>query len=104
MCNCCSRGHGKIKSDDVDYAIKQEQFSFERTIPHDHYSVLAEVCLTKNLDNKEIAQQVLYNTSILEYNGNKRWNYVNPVIKQSNLFQKALKQKQEASPEKIIVS
>lgn len=86
-----SRGHSKINSDDVDYAIKQEQFSFERVIPNEHYEILAEVCLSKNLENKETAQDVLYNTSVLEYNGINRWNYVNPVIKRSDLFQEALK-------------
>ncbi|WP_305081055.1 P-loop NTPase fold protein [Okeania sp. KiyG1] len=86
-----SRGHSKINSDDVDYAINQEQFSFERVIPNEHYEILAEVCLSKNLENKETAQDVLYNTSVLEYNGINRWNYVNPVIKRSDLFQEALK-------------
>ena len=86
-----SRGHSKINGDDVDYGIKQEQFSFERVIPHEHYQILAEVCDSKNLENKETAQDVLYNTSVLEYNGSNRWNYVNPVIKRSDLFQEALK-------------
>lgn len=86
-----SRGHSKINVDDVDYGIKQEQFSFERVIPHEHYQILAEVCHSKNLENKETAQDVLYNTSVLEYNGSNRWNYVNPVIKHSDLFKEALK-------------
>jgi len=86
-----SRGHSKINSDDVDYAIKQEQFSFERVIPQKHYQTLAEVCLTKKLENNEISQKVLFNTSVLEYNGSELWNYVNPVIKRSDLFKEALK-------------
>ncbi|NEO58000.1 MAG: AAA family ATPase [Okeania sp. SIO3B5] len=86
-----SRGHSKINNDDVDYAIKQEQFSFERVIPHQHYEILAKVCQSKNLENNETSQAILYNTSVLEYNGINRWNYVNPVIKRSELFQEALK-------------
>lgn len=43
------------------------------------------------MENKETAQEVLFNTSVLEYNGINRWNYVNPVIKRSDLFQQALK-------------
>jgi hypothetical protein len=86
-----SNGNDKINPDDINYAIKQEQFTFERVIPSQHYPIIAEVCLTKNLENREIAQQVLYNTSVLEYNGDNRWNYVNPVIKQSHLFKEALK-------------
>ena len=94
MRTACSQGaisgHDKINSDDVEYAIKQEQFSFERTIPYEHYQVLAQVCVSKDLENNETAQQVLYNTSVLEYNGNNRWNYVNPVIKRSEIFKEKL--------------
>lgn len=94
MRNACSQaaisGHNKINSDDVEYAIKQEQFSFERTIPYEHYQVLAQVFTNKDLENNYLAQQVLYNTSVLEYNGNHRWNYVNPVIKRSEMFKEKL--------------
>ena len=86
-----SRSHSKINSDDVHYAIKQEQFTFERVIPHEHYPVLAEVYDTKNLENKEIAQEVLYNTSVLEYNGQNRWNYINPVIWNIDQFKQAVR-------------
>jgi hypothetical protein len=34
---------------------------------------------------------MLFNTSVLEYNGDRRWNYVAPVVKQSDAFRKALK-------------
>jgi len=27
----------------------------------------------------------------LEYNGDKRWNYPNPVVKRNEFFQKAIK-------------
>lgn len=30
--------------------------------------------------------------AVLEYNGSSRWNYVNPVVKQINAFQEALKE------------
>ena len=90
-----SRNHSKINSDDVDYAIKQEQFTFERVIPHEHYPVLAEVFATKNLENKEIAQEVLYNTSVLEYNGQNRWNYINPVIWNIDQFKQAVRDRTE---------
>lgn len=90
--HAASNNNDKINNHDVEYAIKQEQFSFERTIPSEHYQTLAEVYIKKNLENNEIAQKVLYNTSVLEYNGTNRWNYVNPVIQRSKLFQDVLKQ------------
>jgi len=35
--------------------------------------------------------EMMFNLSVLEYNGNTRWNYPNPVVKQSDAFQAALR-------------
>ncbi|HEY9705915.1 MAG TPA: hypothetical protein V6C58_26005 [Allocoleopsis sp.] len=86
-----ANGKQKIDSQDIIDAIKQEQFDFERVIAVDHYPILAQVYLTKDISKNETGQRMLFNTSVLEYNGNDRWNYINPVIKQSELFQQALK-------------
>jgi predicted ATP-dependent protease len=86
-----SNGKETIDSQDVIDAIKQEQFDFERLIPFEHYPILVQVYLTKDISKDEIGQLMLFNTSVLEYNGNARWNYVNPVIKQSDVFQQALR-------------
>jgi energy-coupling factor transporter ATP-binding protein EcfA2 len=85
------RSHAKIMAEDVTYAVKQEQFNFERFIPQNHYPVLAQVCLTKNINKDEISELILFNLSVLEYNGKNRWNYPNPVVKQNEEFQKALR-------------
>jgi energy-coupling factor transporter ATP-binding protein EcfA2 len=85
-----TRKHAKIQAEDVVYAVKQQQFSFERFVPDDHYPLLAKVCLTKNITKDEIGQLMLFNTSVLEYNGLDRWNYPNPAVRQSELFQIAL--------------
>ena len=89
-----SQGHSKITTEDVIYAIKQEQFSFERFLRQEYYPILAKVCLTKDIDKDETGQLLMFNTSVLEYNGNKRWNYVNPLIKRIDAFQKAVSQEQ----------
>jgi hypothetical protein len=39
---------------------------------------------------------MLFNTSVLEYNGLDRWNYPNPAVLRSELFQRALR---EISPD-----
>lgn len=85
-----TRSHLKIQADDVTYAINQQQFSFERFVPDDHYPLLAKVCLSKNITKDEIGQLMMFNTSVLEYNGSDRWNYPNPVVKRSAFFQQAL--------------
>ena len=89
------RGHSKVKAEDVTYAIKQEQFNFERITLNEYYSVLAQVCLSKNINKDEIGQLLLFNLSVLEYNGDNRWNYINPVLKSSSLFQEALANEQQ---------
>ena len=89
-----SRRHSKIQAEDVTYAIKQQQFNFERILLEEYYPILAKVCLSKNVNTDEIGQLLLFNISILEYNGNNRWNYVNPVIKQIDGFQKSLEDEQ----------
>jgi energy-coupling factor transporter ATP-binding protein EcfA2 len=86
-----SEGHGKVQAEDVDYVIKQEQFNFERIVPAEHYPLLVQVCYNKQVEQDEDGQKMLFNTSVLEYNGDRRWNYVAPVVKQSDAFRKALK-------------
>lgn len=85
-----SRGHAKVTSDDIDYAIQQEQFKFERVLSAHHYSILVQVCETKRIEQTEEGQTLLGNTAVLEYNSDRRWNYVNPLVKQCDAFQKAL--------------
>lgn len=84
------RAHNKIEPDDVEYAIKQLQFSFERSTPKKYLNELANIALTKGINDDEIGQQMLFSTAILEYNGNDRWNYPNPLLMRSNAFKRAI--------------
>ncbi|MHC5821918.1 MAG: hypothetical protein ACYT04_40155 [Nostoc sp.] len=93
-----TRKHPKIIAEDIIYAVKHKQFNFERFIPEEHYAFLAQVCITKNVSKDDIGQLMLFNTSVLEYNGDKRWNYPNPVVKQNEFFQKALESALAAQP------
>jgi hypothetical protein len=92
-----SEGHAKVEAEDVDYVIKQEQFNFERIVPAEHYPLLVQVCYNKRVERDENGQKMLFNTSVLEYNGDRRWNYVAPVVKQSDAFRKALKKHNASS-------
>jgi hypothetical protein len=86
------RGHPKIQEEDVDYASKQLQFSFERSLRKKHFQELAYVAMNKGFsdDEEDLNVQLLYNTAVLEYNGSDRWNYPNPLLLRSNAFKKAL--------------
>ena len=85
-----TRGHQKLTADDVTYAIKQEQFNFERSIPTENYVNLARICQTKDVPKDDIGRLMLFNLWVFEYNGENRWNYVNPVVMQSNEFQEQI--------------
>ena len=91
------RKHDKVMAEDVIYVVNQEQFNFERINLNEYYPVLAKVCLTKDINKDEVGQKLLFNLSVLEYNGVNRWNYINPVLKQSSLFQEALKNEHKTS-------
>lgn len=86
-----TREHEKVTADDITYAIKQEQFNFERSISTEYYSALAAVCVNKDVSKDEIGRSMLFSLWVFEYNGKNRWNYVNPVVRQIHAFQEALK-------------
>ncbi|WP_445173979.1 hypothetical protein [Microcoleus sp.] len=82
-----SRKHSKILAEDVTYALKQQQLEFEKSTPESEYSTkLPEVGIDKEITKDERGQNLLFNLSVLKYNGNSRWNYVNPLVKQSYAF------------------
>ncbi|MBD0342042.1 MAG: ATP-binding protein, partial [Microcoleus sp. Co-bin12] len=86
-----TRKHSKIWAENVTYALKQQQFDFEKSTPEpEYYTKLPEVGIEKEITKKEIGQNLLFNLSVVEYNGKSRWNYVNPLVKQSYAFKQAL--------------
>lgn len=87
-----SQGKDKIDQEVIQYVIKQEQFNFERSIPEHHYPLLAKVYQEQTVRQNEDGQIMLFNLSVLEYNGDRRWNYINPVIRGIEQFQEALQQ------------
>jgi hypothetical protein len=86
-----TRKHSKNLAGNVTYALKQQQFDFEKSTPEpEYYTKLPEVGSEKQITKDERGQNLLFNISVLKYNGNSRWNYVNPLLKQSYAFQQAL--------------
>ena len=85
------RGHRVVEADDTEYAINQLQFSFEREMPDPYYPAIAETYQTKRAPKNEVGQAILFNTSVLEYNGKQRWNYPHPTVMKIDAFQQALK-------------
>jgi len=86
-----TRKHSKILAENVTYALKQQQFDLEKSTPEpEYYTKLPEVGIEKEITKDQRRQNLLFNVSVVEYNGNSRWNYVNPLLKQSYAFQQAL--------------
>jgi hypothetical protein len=70
-----TRKHSKILAENVTYALKQEQFDFEKSTPRpEYYTKLPEVGIEKEITKDKRGQNLLFNLSVLEYNGNSRWN------------------------------
>ncbi len=83
-----TRKHSKILAENVTYALKQQQFDLEKSTPGpEYYTKLPEVGIEKEITKDKRGQNLLFNLSVVEYNGNSRWNYVNPLVKQSYAFQ-----------------
>jgi hypothetical protein len=77
-----TRKYNKILAKNVTYPLKQQQFDFEKSTPEpEYYTKLPEVGIEKEIIKKEIGQNLLFNLSVVEYNGKSRWNYVNPLVK-----------------------
>jgi hypothetical protein len=89
------RKHSQVQTADARYAINQIQFSLEREIPDTHYPVIAEAYLTKRTPSNALGQDCLFYTYVLEYNGDRRWNYPHPTVIKINAFQKALAKLQQ---------
>ncbi len=89
------RKHTQVQADDALYAINQAQFSFEREIPDTHYPIIAETFLKKRAPSNPLGQDCLFYTYVLEYNGDRRWNYPHPTVIKINAFQTALTQLQQ---------
>jgi hypothetical protein len=83
-----TRKHSKILAENVTYALKQQQFDLEKSTPEaEYYTKLPEVGIEKQITKDKRGQNLLFNLSVVEDNGNSRWNYVNPLVKQSYAFQ-----------------
>ncbi|WP_242049184.1 AAA family ATPase [Aulosira sp. FACHB-615] len=91
LITAATRGHEKVTADDINYAIKQEQFNFERSISTEYYSALAAVHINKDVSKDDIGRLMLFSLWVFEYNGKNRWNYVNPVVREIDAFQEAVK-------------
>lgn len=63
---------------------------YSRAIPEEHFPLLAEVHLTKQVKNNDEHRLMLHNASVLEYmNGSEPWQDVHPIVLRLAKFKQA---------------
>ncbi len=72
-------------------AFKRLVNDYGRSIPEDHWPLLASVSKDQAVKNDEQHQLMLFNLSVLEYQNEDRWCDVQPAIRELPQFQAALK-------------
>ncbi len=66
---------------------------YNRTIPEEHYPLIARVHLDKSISNDAAHRLMLYNQSVLEYyNGPPPWHDVHPTVLELPKFQAAFEE------------
>jgi len=82
--------------------VRRLNNDYDRSIPEEHWSLLAQVYLTQRVQNDTDHQLILHNLSVLEYQNADRWCDVHPAILELPRFKEALKvlQKRKAESEK----
>jgi hypothetical protein len=75
----------------VERALERLVSEYSRSIPEDHFPLLAQIHLDKQVANDEANRLMLHNLSVLEYlNGSPPWHDVNPAVLHLAKFQEAL--------------
>jgi hypothetical protein len=65
-----TRKHSKVWAEEVTYALKQQQFDFEKSTPEpEYYTKLPEVGIEKEITKDERGQNLLFNVSVFPF-----WN------------------------------
>ncbi|MEG4634848.1 hypothetical protein QUB56_35820 [Microcoleus sp. AR_TQ3_B6] len=61
-----TRKHSKVLAKNVTYALKQQQFDFEKSTPEpEYYTKLPEVGIEKEITKEKIGQNLLFNLSVV---------------------------------------
>ncbi len=75
----------------AEKAVERLVSEYNRSIPEEHFPLLAHVHVTKQVRNDDSHRTMLHNLSVLEYiNGAPPWHDVHPIVQQLPKFQEAL--------------
>ena len=80
-----------VTLDSVEKAVRRMVNDYGRSIPHEHWKLLAEVYKRQAVRNDPQHQLMLFNLSVLEYQNKDRWCDVHPAVCRLPEFQKVRK-------------
>lgn len=75
----------------AERAVRKLVNDYDRSIPEEHWPLLARVHRLRKVQNDSTHQLMLFNLSVLEYQNEKRWCDVHPAVQRLDQFQAALK-------------
>lgn len=74
----------------AERAVRQLQNDYDRSIPSEHWPLLARVHRDKRIENDADHQLMLFNLSVLEYQNERRWCDVHPTIREIPRLRQAI--------------
>jgi len=72
---------GPVEPDDVEFAATKVRNSYRGNLTEAHYAELERIYRGGAFVNSPVAQDLLHNLSLLEYNGGEAWWAVNPIVR-----------------------
>jgi hypothetical protein len=72
---------GPVMPDDVEYATRQVRNTYRALLTDEQYRELGRIAQGGEFINSALAQELLHNLSLLEYNGEGAWWAVHPIVR-----------------------
>lgn len=72
---------GPVQAEDVEYAARQVRNTYRALLTEEQYQELLRIVRGGRFVNSPLAQELLHNLSLLEYNGEGAWWAVHPIVR-----------------------
>lgn len=72
---------GPVQREDVEYAARQVRNTYRGLLTEDQYRELWHIAQGGQFVNSLLAQELLHNLSLLEYNGEGAWWAIHPIVR-----------------------
>lgn len=72
---------GPVQPEDVEYAARQVRNTYRALLTPDQYRELQRIARGERFVNTPLAQELLHNLSLLEYDGEGAWWAIHPIVR-----------------------